>query len=137
MRMKLPLIGLGVAALFQFGLATEARASVTRCDNCDWLGYRTAAETYASGYVDVYVYVIDFAQAKLTLWNVHYDREQQWTFANEEPVPDSTEAMFLHVLNDKMQGKATIELVVRPGQNLGPPFSYNPTNGMGGLVPTM
>lgn len=113
--------------LMQLYFSNPVMAGVVRCDNCNWSGYRAAAEA-TGGYG--YRYVIDYPQAKLTLWHVMYDREIRMTIVDEMSVDPNTEANFLFLIDQKMQGKANIEVVLTPGAPAGPPFLSNPINGL-------
>ncbi len=113
--------------LLQLCFSFPAIAGVTRCDNCNWSGYRAAAEAMGG---HGYRYVIDYPQANLSLWHVMYDRELQMTIVDEIPVDASTEYSFLFLVDQKFQAKANVEVVLTPGAPPSPPFLQNPLNGL-------
>lgn len=114
--------------LMQLCFSSTVIAGVTRCDNCSVSGYRAAAEAIGG---NGYRYVIDYPQANLTLWHAMYDSEIRMRIVEEMPVDPDVEASFLFLIEQKMQARANVEVVLTPDGPPSPPFLSNPLNGLG------
>ncbi|MCF7222345.1 hypothetical protein [Marilutibacter chinensis] len=102
------------------------------CNNCTSQGHFATARSGPVGYT----YVVDQANAKLTLWDVIYDNELGRNFPEPKQVDSVTYERFLYMLDAKMtaqaSGASNVVVNISPDGYNGTLFANNPFGGFSG-----